>query len=354
MIAQFNPKQSRRWIWTVVVLGLLACVALTDAVRGENERPPAKPEAGGMPAPATRPAGSEKTNLETRGYDVSTIVGAPDPNRNNQYDQVIHAIQNFVEPQSWVDNGGDTGRIQEVNGKLLIQQTAAAHEKIAELMKLLAPEPPPPQLSVNPMLQGTLSLGGAAPAQPPAPHTVVSDEQIEQANRAAMTILQKILPEVKFDNVALSDVIDFYRDVTSSNIVVNWQALEEAGVDRSAQVTLRLKDIRFETALSATLRQVGASRAALVIDRGILTITTQLDLGSYLLTKTYDVRDLVGDDAREMPPLMQVMQSLNQEGGVAVQAFGTKLIITALPSAHEQVDKLLADLRTNPTTRPVK
>jgi hypothetical protein len=341
MIAQFNPKQSRRWIWTVVVLGLLGSVALTDAVRGENERPPAK-------SPATHPAAAEQAELVTRGYDVTMIAGTPQTNTPNQYDQVIKAIETFVDPNTWVDTGGELGRIQEVNGKLLIQQTAAAHEKIAELLKLLTPEPPPAQ-AINQMPQPTMFLGGAAPPQPPAPHTVVSDEQIEQANRAAMTLLQKIIPEVKFDNLALLDVIDFYRDATGSNIVVNWRALEEAGIDQSAQVSLRLKDTRFETALSATLRQVGASRAALVIDRGILTITTQADLQSYLLTKTYEVRDLVGDQAEGMQALVGVMQSLNQEGGVGVQAFGTKMIITALPTAHEQVDKLLADLRNNPS-----
>ena len=344
MIAQFDPKRSGRWIWSVVVLGLLGTVALTDAVRGENERPPAK-------SPATHPAVAEKAALETRGYDVTMISGSPDARNGSQYDQIIHAIENFVEPQSWVDNGGDLGRIQEVNGKLLIQQTAAAHEKIAELMKLLTPEPPP-QMAGGPVPGGQFYAGNAQP-QPPAPRTIVSDEQIEQANRAATTMLQKILPEVKFDNQALSDVIDFYRDVTNSNIVVNWRALEEAGVEQSTAVSLRLKDTRFETALSATLRQIGASRAVLVIDRGVLTITTQMDLGTYLLTKTYEVRDLVGNEAREMGPLVQVMQGLNQEGGVSVQAFGTKLIITALPGAHEQVEKLLADLRTNPTTRPV-
>lgn len=351
MIAQFNPKQSRRWIWTIVVLGLLGSVALTDAVRGEND-PPAK-------SPATHPAAAEEAELVTRGYDVTMIAGTPQTNTPNQYDQVIKAIETFVDPNTWVDTGGELGRIQEVNGKLLIQQTAAAHEKIAELLKLLTPEPPPtapamPQRGGPGMYIGGEG-GGVAPAQPPAPRTVVSDEQIEQANRAAMAILQKVVPEVKFDNTALSDVIDFFRDITNSNIVVNWRALEEAGVDKSDQVSLRLKDTRFETALSATLRQVGASRAALVIDRGVLTITTQADLMSYLLTKTYEVRDLVGDQAEGMQSLVSVMQSLTQEGGVGVQAFGTKMIITALPSAHEQVDKLLADLRNNPSkaaTRP--
>ncbi len=55
MIAQFDPKNSGRWIWTVVVLGLLGCVALTDAERGDGGGRGAAPSS----QPATQPVAHE-------------------------------------------------------------------------------------------------------------------------------------------------------------------------------------------------------------------------------------------------------------------------------------------------------
>ena len=61
-------------------------------------------------------------------------------------------------------------------------------------------------------------------------------ERGEQSEDTAVARqLDQKLPEVKFDNVAFSDVMDFFRDVTGANIFVNWRALEGAGIDKSAR-----------------------------------------------------------------------------------------------------------------------
>ena len=117
-----------------------------------------------------------------------------------------------------------------------------------------------------------------------------------------------------------------------------------------------MKDVSFETVLNSTLRQIdaqGTQQVAIVIDQGVITVTTQWDLPYYMLTKTYDVKDLLGENA-PMQSLVTVIQNLGPQGGVVVQSFGTKLIVTAVPDGHEQVEKLLADLRMGSTTKPSK
>ena len=84
-----------------------------------------------------------------------------------------------------------------------------------------------------PISGAAMGIARRADADRPSPRTVVSDEQIEAANRAALASLHKKVPEVKFDNTSFSDVIDFFRDITGANIAVNWRALESAGVDEN-------------------------------------------------------------------------------------------------------------------------
>ena len=46
-------------------------------------------------------------------------------------------------------------------------------------------------------------------------------------------IVTKTLPEVRFDAVAFSDVMDFLRDITGASIFVNWRALEAARINKN-------------------------------------------------------------------------------------------------------------------------
>ena len=72
--------------------------------------------------------------------------------------------------------------------------------------------------------------------------------------------LAKALPEVTFDRVPVSDVLDFLRDITGVKIDVDWQKLEAAGVERNAPVNLRAKDISFAQALQLVLDNAGAAK----------------------------------------------------------------------------------------------
>ena len=107
--------------------------------------------------------------------------------------------------------------------------------------------------------------------------------------------LDQKLPEVKFDNVAFSDVVDFFRDVSGANIFVDWRSLEGAGIDKSAQVSERLHDVKFSKALSTVLADVGGGTVKLgySVDEGVITISTAEVLSQSTVTRVYDIRDLI-------------------------------------------------------------
>ena len=175
MIAQFNPKQSRRWIWTVVVLGTLSTVALTDAVRGANEK------------------------------HVATSQPAAKPSENRD---------------------------------------------------------------------------------------VIDGSQNEAALQAA---LAKVLPEVKFDNVPFSTVVDSLHEQSGANLVVSWRVLESAGIDHSTQVSVQLKNVTIAQALDHILNDVGGGSVKLgyaIVD-GAIVVSTDEDLSKNTKTVAYDVSDLI-------------------------------------------------------------
>jgi hypothetical protein len=69
----------------------------------------------------------------------------------------------------------------------------------------------------------------------------------------AQAALDRSLPEVRFDAVALGDVFAFFQDAGGVPIDVDWKRLASAGIDRSTPVTARLYDVTVRKALRVAL-----------------------------------------------------------------------------------------------------
>lgn len=126
--------------------------------------------------------------------------------------------------------------------------------------------------------------------------TVREERAITAADEAVAGLLEKSLPEIRFQDVAFADVIDFLRDTTQANIFVNWKALEAAGIDRNAPVSTRLRNVKFSKVLKTILDSVGGgatSQVSYTVDEGVITISTTEDLARNVETRTYDIRDLI-------------------------------------------------------------
>lgn len=73
----------------------------------------------------------------------------------------------------------------------------------------------------------------------------------------------RVLPEINFAGQALSDVIDFLRDVDRIKIDVDWTAMEQAGISKDAPVNVRVRDVKFSTALRFVLESVSDGKSAI-------------------------------------------------------------------------------------------
>jgi hypothetical protein len=98
----------------------------------------------------------------------------------------------------------------------------------------------------------------------------------QPTNGRIQSQLGRPLPQVNFTGVALGDVLDFLRDVTGLAVRVDWPALEAAGVDRSAVVTLNISGARVGEALAALVKSYNG---VLYVTRGNdIVVTTHAGL----------------------------------------------------------------------------
>jgi hypothetical protein len=216
---------------------------------------------------------------------------------------------------------------------------------------------------------GSLSGGPISPATIPAG---VSDAEKTYAH------LTQRLAEVKFDQVGFGEIVTFLRDVTGVNIVVNWRALAERGVERDVPVDLILRDATIQEVLRQVCKQAGGNQEQLGfgIEGSSIVITTLQQVEPR--TRTYDVSDLAsqipksaagtgpaaageggggGGAAPSQPggpfgqgagtdPVIQLGSLLQQHvNPIEFSYFGGRLLIRATDMQHLQIDQLLADLR---------
>jgi bla regulator protein BlaR1 len=163
-------------------------------------------------------------------------------------------------------------------------------------------------------------------------------------------LLQKRLPEVRFDAIGFSDVIDFLRDVTGANITVNWRALEAAGIDRNTPCTMRLKDVTFEQAMTHLLRDVGGGtvKLAFAVSDASVVVSTQEELAGRVQLRTYVVTDLLQEQDKGSAAALEQLIKQQVNGDMVVTAYHDRLLIKATPLQLKEVDAVLAELRKKP------
>jgi hypothetical protein len=101
----------------------------------------------------------------------------------------------------------------------------------------------------------------------------------KEADEKVILQLDRRIPGVDFSGQGLADVLDFMRDVTGTNIFINWHALEAAGISKDAPIKFQLTKANFRTVLKGILDKVATSKgkAALSVQEGVLVISTAPD-----------------------------------------------------------------------------
>lgn len=95
-------------------------------------------------------------------YDIESIVNRLQNQYNTEYsdaiDQIRSVLINLVDPEQWVEMGGDIGQIEIVGGRMFVQAPLRMHEKVAWILNELSKSGSTPVWTTQPNEAG----GGAA------------------------------------------------------------------------------------------------------------------------------------------------------------------------------------------------
>lgn len=133
-------------------------------------------------------------------------------------------------------------------------------------------------------------------------------------------LLNQKIADVSFTEATLESTLDWLRSVTGADVVVRWQLLEDAGVRRDASMSLNVRNLPLSQVLWLLLTEAGGSdvRLAYRATGNLILISTEEDLDRELVTRVYDVADLLFQapkfrNAMQIDPT-QVLQAATQSG----------------------------------------
>jgi hypothetical protein len=309
-------------------------------------------------------------NNSVQGVSNRLFSNGPLPGGRESSEELADLISSTVLMDQMRDNGGAMGDLRIAAGRVWVLQTQEGHAAVRAFLALLQ-----------------------SPTQPASGPALGNDH----AN------LDQLIPEVKLESTTLEAAIDSLREMTHSNIVVCWAALEAAGMRRDAPIKLHLWNVSLGQALDVVLTLAGGDASGMqAVQNGIIIVATPeriRDKGSVI--RMYDIRDLVEQFLRDgrppgaftrpavsnpeiraadslangVPTFEEMVESITRliedavdtdswkdNGGSAgaIRELAGRLIITQTPSGHRQIVNLLRTLRAGvskdgtelPSTKP--
>ncbi len=123
----------------------------------------------------------------------------------------------------------------------------------------------------------------AATAPSTAGRVSAVPRNVDQALEASITIDAQDMP--------LAQLVDLLRNLTRTNIAVNWNAFASAGIKRDTAVTLHLKDVTFEQGLRTLMEilPMTGTQANYTVAENTVEITTNAELATQISSHMYDV-----------------------------------------------------------------
>lgn len=165
--------------------------------------------------------------------------------------------------------------------------------------------------------------------------------------------------QLDFVETPLADVVAFFEYAHRVEIEVDRKALDEVGIGVDTPITKALKGVTLRSALNLVLRDLDLTWT---INDEVLLITTRDAAEQMMLTRIYDVGDLVtfrtvrGQTCQDFDSLIAAItssiepESWEEVGGAGAIApleyRGAKaVVIRQTFQVHEQIRRLLSDLR---------
>ena len=229
----------------------------------------------------------------------------------------------------------------------------------------------------NPAVPPAAAAGPSVAVTRPAE---VDPDAPSPATAATLAQLDRKMPEVRFNARPLSDVIEFVRDLSGINVYVDWRSLEAIGVPRTSPVTARLRQVKYAKALELMLKSVDGDdydhQLAYVVDDDVVTISTRRELDKAVVTRKYDVNDLLFVPTNDDPAgpssaasrerrIGEIVQYVEQNvdpnswadrtyhgehtgyGRVQTSPLRGVLLVTATPGNHRKARAVLDSLRAS-------
>ncbi len=131
-------------------------------------------------------------------------------------------------------------------------------------------------------------------------------------------VLNQMIPDVSFQDTPFDQVISWLQDLTKLNITTRWQILKDAGVAEDKPITLSAHNLPLTQVLWLIMNEAGGTDLKLAYRAAgrLLILSTADDLNKEMITKVYDVADLLINVPQAVnTPMFDVTQGMGQNGG---------------------------------------
>ena len=255
-------------------------------------------------------------------------------------DSLIEVITSTVHPASWDEVGGP-GSVVPFQDLLVIRQSAAIHEQIHDLLTAL-------RLA----LESSQAGGKKVPESISLQQDVTGDNIREKVGSTMVT--------VQFQDTPLREVLEYLANTARLTILIDTTALNDAGIENSAPLTVNLENVTLESALRRLLRPMELTYQ---VHNEVVQITTPEIAESQSIIRRYPVRDLVdygaGIASADYDSLIETITSIvapqtwefvGGPGTLEVYAPAWCLAVRQTAEVHSTIADLLRQLREKHTT----
>jgi hypothetical protein len=249
--------------------------------------------------------------------------------------QLSDLISASLAPTTW-DNVGGPGAIRAIGREtLVISQTQAVHDRVADFLAVLR------------------AVASQPAAKLPA---AVSHEgywrRTEQTDRIRAALEKKLT--VEFKDVKLEEVLNYLREQSKVDVVLDHKSLEETGMDPKMPVTVKQTDATLARILDLML---GDLHLGYTVDSDAIIITSHEMPENYPTVAVYPVGDFISSEQRDkdFDELIGLLQdtiaptSWDASGGPGsvwnTADIADALIICQTTEVHRRIAEFLAELR---------
>lgn len=252
-------------------------------------------------------------------------------------DDVRDLIETVLQETSgpWLELDGTGGELMPLGPALHVRQTEKVQDEIADL------------------LQNVLGFAKSRPLAPVS--NLHLHESAKLAERKQFDALARTIGPLEFTNVPLKSLVSKLAELSGGSIVPDETLLMEEGLSLDTPLTFASGPVTLRNALRAIFEPLSIR---LIVEDGFILLTSRAKSDEKLSTFVYDVRDMLQLGWAE-DDLAAVLindssgpwEEVDSTGGTLAMPLPGMFIIRQKFDVHEEVQKLLTELREKKISR---